>query len=288
MLTLFGLWLPLLVTGSVFVESVFAWPGLGSLAVGAVGYRDYPLLMGTSLLVAVVVVSGSLLMDLAYALPRSSGAALVTVLLEPLRRACRTPRGRAGAIVLVAIALAAIFAPPLLPDPLAQPDPIGGVSLAPSARPSVRHRPAEPRRARERRVGGPSLARGRRCIAVGLSVTLGALVGLVAGYWGGVVDAALMRLVDGALAIPRLFLLLLVLAMSDRVPVWLLDPADRRHRMVRHQPHRARGSAAPARGELRAGIGGAGGVAAPRYLPASAAQHAGAAAGGRRRWAWAT
>ena len=67
-LTLFGLWLPLLVTGSVFVEAVFAWPGLGSLAVGAVDYRDYPLLMGTSLLVAVVVVTGSLLTDLAYAL----------------------------------------------------------------------------------------------------------------------------------------------------------------------------------------------------------------------------
>lgn len=66
-LTLFGLWLPLLVTGSVFVESVFAWPGLGSLAVGAVGYRDYPLLMGTSLLVAAVVVCASLLTDLAYA-----------------------------------------------------------------------------------------------------------------------------------------------------------------------------------------------------------------------------
>ena len=66
-LTLFGLWLPLLVTGSVFVESVFAWPGLGSLAVIAVGYRDYPLLMGTSLLVAAVVVMGSFLTDLAYA-----------------------------------------------------------------------------------------------------------------------------------------------------------------------------------------------------------------------------
>jgi peptide/nickel transport system permease protein len=66
-LTLFGLWLPVLVTGSVFVESVFAWPGLGSLAFQAVGYRDYPLLMGASLLVAVLVVLGSLLTDLAYA-----------------------------------------------------------------------------------------------------------------------------------------------------------------------------------------------------------------------------
>ncbi|HEX2609789.1 MAG TPA: ABC transporter permease [Gemmatimonadales bacterium] len=66
-ITLFGLWLPILVTGSVFVESVFAWPGLGSLAAAAVGGRDYPLLMGASLLVAGLVVAGGLLTDVAYA-----------------------------------------------------------------------------------------------------------------------------------------------------------------------------------------------------------------------------
>jgi peptide/nickel transport system permease protein len=66
--TLFGLWLPLLVTGAVFVEAVFAWPGLGSLAAAAVGSRDYPLLMGTSLLVAALVVLSGLLTDIAYAL----------------------------------------------------------------------------------------------------------------------------------------------------------------------------------------------------------------------------
>ena len=65
--TLVGLWLPILVTGSVFVETVFAWPGLGSLATEAVGNRDYPLLMGTALLVSVTVVAGTLLADLAYA-----------------------------------------------------------------------------------------------------------------------------------------------------------------------------------------------------------------------------
>ena len=53
-------------------------------------------------------------------------------------------------------------------------------------------------------------------------MTLGAAVGLVAGYWGGAVDAVLMRLVDGALAIPRLFILLLVLAVWERVPVLAL------------------------------------------------------------------
>jgi peptide/nickel transport system permease protein len=67
-ITLFGLWLPILVTGSVFVEAVFAWPGLGSLAAGAVGGRDYPLLMGASLLVAALVIAGGALTDLAYAL----------------------------------------------------------------------------------------------------------------------------------------------------------------------------------------------------------------------------
>ncbi len=66
--TLFGLWLPLLVTGSVFVEWVFAWPGLGSLAAGAVGGRDYPLLMGTSLLAAGLVIAGNLVTDVAYSL----------------------------------------------------------------------------------------------------------------------------------------------------------------------------------------------------------------------------
>lgn len=66
-ITLFGLWLPILVSGSVFVEAVFAWPGLGSLAAAAVGGRDYPLLMGASLLVAALVVVSGFVTDVAYA-----------------------------------------------------------------------------------------------------------------------------------------------------------------------------------------------------------------------------
>ena len=66
-ITIFGLWLPILVSGSVFVEAVFAWPGLGSLAANAVGSRDYPLLMGASLLVAILVVAGGVITDVAYA-----------------------------------------------------------------------------------------------------------------------------------------------------------------------------------------------------------------------------
>ena len=65
-LTLFGLWLPIVVSGAVFVESVFNWPGLGSLAYGAIATRDYPVLMATALLVAAVVLLGGLLTDVCY------------------------------------------------------------------------------------------------------------------------------------------------------------------------------------------------------------------------------
>jgi len=49
------------------IESVFAWPGLGSLSAAAVGNRDYPLLMGAAVLVAGIVVLASFLTDVAYA-----------------------------------------------------------------------------------------------------------------------------------------------------------------------------------------------------------------------------
>ena len=65
-LTLFGLWLPIVVVGSVFVEQVFAWPGIGSLAAGAASARDYPLLMATSVLATFAVVLGGLVTDLAH------------------------------------------------------------------------------------------------------------------------------------------------------------------------------------------------------------------------------
>jgi peptide/nickel transport system permease protein len=65
-ITLLGLWLPILVSGSVFVELVFNWPGLGSLAAGAIGTRDYPVLMATSMLVSAAVLIGGLLTDVGY------------------------------------------------------------------------------------------------------------------------------------------------------------------------------------------------------------------------------
>ncbi len=137
---------------------------------------------------------------------------------EALYRAWHTPRGRVSAGILVAIGLVGFFGPPYLPDPLAQPDILAGANLPPG--------PSHPfgtdqlsRDVLARVVTGARVSLAVAVLAVGLSMTLGAAVGLVAGYWGGGVDAVLMRLVDGALAVPRLFVLLLVLAMWERIPV---------------------------------------------------------------------
>jgi len=67
-LTLFGLWLPILVVGAVFVEQVFAWQGLGSLTAGAAAARDYPLLMGTAVVATAAVVTGSFVSDVLHSL----------------------------------------------------------------------------------------------------------------------------------------------------------------------------------------------------------------------------
>jgi len=64
--TLVGLNLPFLLGGAVVTETVFAWPGMGRLAVDAIFARDYPVIMGATAVSAVMVVLGNLLADLAY------------------------------------------------------------------------------------------------------------------------------------------------------------------------------------------------------------------------------
>lgn len=67
LLTLAGLLLPALISGSVIIEQIFAWPGLGQLYVNAIYTRDYPVIMAMTLLGAVAVLLSNLLTDAAYA-----------------------------------------------------------------------------------------------------------------------------------------------------------------------------------------------------------------------------
>ncbi|MBU1611282.1 MAG: ABC transporter permease [Proteobacteria bacterium] len=65
-ITILGLSIPGLIGGSVIIESIFALPGLGQLFYQAVMARDYPLIMGSLVLGAVLTLAGNLLADLGY------------------------------------------------------------------------------------------------------------------------------------------------------------------------------------------------------------------------------
>jgi peptide/nickel transport system permease protein len=64
--TLIGLQFGAVLTGAVITETVFAWPGIGRLLIQSIGFRDYPIVQGCILLIAVTYVAMNLLTDLVY------------------------------------------------------------------------------------------------------------------------------------------------------------------------------------------------------------------------------
>ena len=67
-ITIVGLQFGSLLAGTIVTESIFSWPGIGRLAVQAISARDYPLLQGCILVIALSYVAVNLLTDLVYAL----------------------------------------------------------------------------------------------------------------------------------------------------------------------------------------------------------------------------
>jgi peptide/nickel transport system permease protein len=124
-------------------------------------------------------------------------------------------------LLLGALALVATLGPLVLPDPAAQGD-LLTEALRP---PDAAHPFGTDQLSRDvlaRVATGLRLSLGLGLLAAVLAVALGTAVGLVAGAWGGAVDALIMRLVDALLAIPRLFVLLLTLAVWDPIPLGAL------------------------------------------------------------------
>jgi peptide/nickel transport system permease protein len=64
--TMFGLILPGLIGGSVIIESIFAWPGMGRMAYEAILARDYPVILTINFVSAVLVLVGTFISDLLY------------------------------------------------------------------------------------------------------------------------------------------------------------------------------------------------------------------------------
>lgn len=67
-ITLLGFYIPALFSGAVITESVFGWPGMGVIGISAVFDRDYPLLLGVNLFLALLTLIGNLLADIFYGL----------------------------------------------------------------------------------------------------------------------------------------------------------------------------------------------------------------------------
>jgi len=65
--TVIGLSLPNLIGGAVFIETIFAWPGLGRLYIDGAQSRDYPLVMGMALITSAMVLLANLITDITYA-----------------------------------------------------------------------------------------------------------------------------------------------------------------------------------------------------------------------------
>lgn len=119
--------------------------------------------------------------------------------------------------VLVALALVAVLAPLLTPyDPVAQPDIIALKNLPPSL--------AHPfgtdfasRDVLSRVLHGSRITLAVAVLAVLLSTVLGTAYGAVSGFYGGRLDGVMMRLLDAALAVPRILVLIAVLAIAGQV-----------------------------------------------------------------------
>ena len=125
--------------------------------------------------------------------------------------------------VIVLLILVAIVGPYLVQYPPNQQLDIVGLKNAP---PSALHpfgTDAFSRDLLSRVVSGARISLGISALAVALSVTLGTAYGLVAGYTGGVLDATMMRILDGFLSIPRVLLLIALVTVWPRpMPFWTL------------------------------------------------------------------
>ena len=120
-----------------------------------------------------------------------------------------------GAMVILGVYLVAVLTPLLAPfGPAVQGDLLTERLVAPGGA----HPLGTDQFARDvlsRLLYGARVSLSIGFIAVGISVTIGTLLGAVSGFFGGMVDAALMRFVDMVISFPRLVLLILVIALFE-------------------------------------------------------------------------
>ena len=221
--TILGLSLPGLIGGSVIVESVFAIPGMGQLMVQSVFQRDYPVIMANLVIVSVLTLLANLVADLSYGLvdPRIRLAGAAGAAVRAFGRAFIKNRLAVigGVVVFVLAVLADLRA-----RALARATPTGPTCKRILDPPSAAHALGTDQLGRDvlsRMLYGARVSLAVGFVSVGIAAAIGIMLGSVAGYNGGLVDAVVMRLVDLMLVFPRFFLLLAVLAFL-KPSIWTI------------------------------------------------------------------
>ena len=124
--------------------------------------------------------------------------------------------------LILLLCLVALFAPALAPYPPNEQLDIVGLKSQP---PSFAHPLGTDQYSRDllsRMLFGARISLSIATLAVLLAATIGTAFGVVAGYLGGRIDAIMMRLLDAFLAIPRVLLLIALLALWSPVPLYAL------------------------------------------------------------------
>lgn len=138
------------------------------------------------------------------------------------RRVLRQPGARLASGIIVALLLVALLAPWIAPyDPSAQPD-ITGLKSQP---PSLAHPFGTDIFSRDvlsRVMYGSRVSLTVGVMAMLVAIAIGTTYGAIAGFVGGRLDSLMMRVIDALLALPRILLLLVVLALWGRIPLSLL------------------------------------------------------------------
>jgi peptide/nickel transport system permease protein len=128
----------------------------------------------------------------------------------------------AGLAVMIILYLVTLLTPLIAPfDPAAQ----GDILTARYLPPGAEHWMGTDKFGRDilsRVLYGARISLSIGFVAVAISMTLGTLIGAVAGYFGGWVDSVLMRFTDMMLAFPRLVLLIVVIAVFENPSIWLV------------------------------------------------------------------
>jgi peptide/nickel transport system permease protein len=124
--------------------------------------------------------------------------------------------------VLVILGCVALFAPVLAPyNPIAQPDIVSLKNLPPSLAHPFGTDPYS-RDVLSRVMYGARVSLSVALLATTVTVLLGTIYGAIAGYAGGFVETCMMRLVDALMSVPRVLLVIVVVALWHTLPLWLL------------------------------------------------------------------